>query len=204
MRFRHNIDPDYSYPITDVMEGQSVRTVAGLFKDDEIEQVHQMATRFESRSGTVGDEEKVRENVRTSKVTFLKPDSQTDWLYKKLSNFCKFQNSSFYRYNTGFIETVQYTEYNVGDFYEYHTDSFTQDYNIFVEQRKLSITIQLTDPSEYEGGDLEFYSPRSKVIAPKDKGMAITFPSYMYHRVTPVTKGKRHSLVLWLTGPDFV
>lgn len=205
MKFRYNVNPEYSYPVTDVMEGQGIRVAKGILSDKEIEKVHEIATWFKPKAGTVGLEgEKLDEEIRDSKVTFIKPDPRTEWLFRKMVDFCKFQNSSYYRYNVGFIELIQYTEYTEDGFYEYHIDSFDHDYNIFVEQRKLSVTIQLTDPSEYEGGDLEFYNPRTPVKAPREKGTAVTFPSYMYHRVTPVTKGKRHSLVMWLTGPDFV
>jgi PKHD-type hydroxylase len=68
----------------------------------------------------------------------------------------------------------------------------------------LSISVQLSDPSEYEGGDLQFslYGDRT-VIAEKEQGTMVIFPSYMRHRVTPVTRGTRRSLVTWITGPPF-
>jgi PKHD-type hydroxylase len=68
---------------------------------------------------------------------------------------------------------------------------------------KISLSIQLSDPSEYEGGDLEFTWGRSSKFAPKEKGAMVLFPSYSLHKVHPVTKGKRRALVLWAHGPAF-
>ena len=68
---------------------------------------------------------------------------------------------------------------------------------------RLSISIQLSSDKEYEGGDLEFKTGRQIETAPKKNNCAILFPSYFLHRVKPVTKGVRKSLVLWISGPKF-
>ena len=73
-----------------------------------------------------------------------------------------------------------------------------------INYRKLSITVQLSDPSDYEGGDLQFLITREPVTAKREKGNAIVFPSFMIHQVKPVTKGVRYSLVCWCSGPAFV
>ena len=75
--------------------------------------------------------------------------------------------------------------------------------------RKISVTAQLTDPEEYEGGDFEIKNLWGTMELPidpevKNKGTILVFPSMLLHRVTPVTKGKRQSLVQWYNGPDFV
>ena len=69
--------------------------------------------------------------------------------------------------------------------------------------RKISLSVQLTDPGEYEGGQLQLYTKKNVQTLPKTKGSAIFFPSFLLHQVTPVTKGKRMSLVAWVTGPQF-
>jgi PKHD-type hydroxylase len=69
--------------------------------------------------------------------------------------------------------------------------------------RKLSVVLQLSDPSEYEGGDLEIMNCSEPTQVKKEKGLVTAFPSFMLHRVTPVTKGIRRTLVVWLTGPRF-
>lgn len=83
------------------------------------------------------------------------------------------------------------------DHYVWHTDSMDGD-----SVRKLSFTIQLTDPADYDGGDLEFMpAVTDKTI--RAQGTITIFPSYMVHRVSPVTRGVRHTIVGWIYGPDF-
>jgi PKHD-type hydroxylase len=65
------------------------------------------------------------------------------------------------------------------------------------------MTIQLTDPDEYEGGDLQFMINQRVVTAPREKGTIIVFPSFILHRVTEITKGTRESIVAWVSGPAF-
>jgi PKHD-type hydroxylase len=69
--------------------------------------------------------------------------------------------------------------------------------------RKLSISIQLTDPNEYEGGELYLYDDDKGTVMDKTQGTLILFPSYVLHEVVPVTKGTRNSLVTWVTGKQF-
>jgi PKHD-type hydroxylase len=83
------------------------------------------------------------------------------------------------------------------DHYTWHTDALSGD-----SVRKLSFTIQLTDPAEYDGGDLEFMpAVTDKKI--REQGTMTIFPSYTVHRVAPVTRGVRHTIVGWIYGPDF-
>ena len=99
---------------------------------------------------------------------------------------------------------IQFTEYHAseGGHYDWHHDVNWLNADGF--DRKLSITVQLSDPSEYEGGDFvfeEIESPKSE--AAKPKGSVLVFPSYLKHKVTPVTKGVRKSLVAWFCGPQW-
>ena len=71
------------------------------------------------------------------------------------------------------------------------------------KSRKLSLSLQLTDPSQYEGCDLQFQGGRRIETAPRTRGALIAFPSYVLHRVTPITRGVRKSLVCWVSGPEF-
>jgi PKHD-type hydroxylase len=70
--------------------------------------------------------------------------------------------------------------------------------------RKLSLVVQLSSPDEYEGGGLEIMASSEPVQVTKEKGLICAFPSFILHRVTPVTKGTRRTLVIWIAGPDFV
>jgi PKHD-type hydroxylase len=75
----------------------------------------------------------------------------------------------------------------------------------FVDIRKISFSIQLSDPKEYTGGDLKFFLLDNKYkICPKERGSITFFPSNLFHEVTPITCGKRYSLVSWISGPNLI
>ncbi len=71
------------------------------------------------------------------------------------------------------------------------------------EPRKLSLSLQLSDPARYQGCDLELSYGDGVQQAPRSRGTVIAFPSYVLHRVTPIASGTRKSLVIWASGPDF-
>ena len=101
------------------------------------------------------------------------------------------------------IEPIQFTYYNSVEkgLYKCHTDG--QFWNL-PHNRKFSIVMQLSDPSEYEGGDLElWFGGNAPIQGPRGKGVGVLFPSYAMHRVTPITKGLRKSLVLWVGGSHY-
>ena len=120
----------------------------------------------------------------------------------QLQNLIKEANDTLWDFDiTMMREEAQYTEYyEGGGHYGWHMDTGSG----ILSQRKISITVQLSDPEEYEGGDLELWFGGDEPIqAPKGKGIGVIFPSYMMHRVTPVTKGTRKSLVLWVGGSHY-
>jgi PKHD-type hydroxylase len=106
-------------------------------------------------------------------------------------------------------EQVQFTEYKPGQHYDWHYD-YNSDKNDGTI-RKLSIVVSLSDPSEYEGG--EFLLSNANVVKPaeeltvseiKPKGSILVFPSFLWHKVVPVTKGVRYSAVAWMRGKNFI
>ena len=97
-------------------------------------------------------------------------------------------------------EPIQYTEYySSGGHYDWHTDVGSGA----LSHRKVSITVQLSKPDEYEGGNLELLRGEYNEVAPRGLGTVVIFPSYMLHRVTEITKGTRKSLVLWVGGSHY-
>ena len=145
----------------------------------------------------------ITDNSRKSIIKWIPNNSTFSGLYNILQNYILESNLSQWNFDITFsIDPIQYTVYNSGNYgkYDWHIDGMNND-------RKLSIVIQLTDPNEYEGGDLELYFPHPKspeiFRVPKERGKVIVFPSYLYHRVTPVTKGIRKSLVWWVGGAPF-
>lgn len=139
------------------------------------------------------------------------------WIYSEIQPYIHQANSmAEWNFDWDYSEACQFTEYKVGQFYDWHCDSYHEPYNLPDEPnrdkkiRKLSMTLSLTDPSEYEGGDLEFdFRNTDEGSQPRiceeirEKGSIVVFPSFVWHRVTPVTKGTRHSLVCWNLGYPF-
>ena len=139
------------------------------------------------------------------------------WIYNEIQPYIHQANANAgWNFEWDFSESCQFTEYKKGQFYDWHCDSYEEPYNNPKNQnthgklRKLSMTVSLTDPVEYEGGDLEFdFRNTDEISQPRickeirKKGSVIIFPSFVWHRVKPVTKGIRHSLVCWNLGYPF-
>ena len=170
---------------------------------------------FEKTLGKTGfKNKKSKKSKRNSFITWIKPF----WIYKEILPFVKDANKvAEWDYDIIYPEAFQFTEYN-GDqkqHYTWHNDTHIdqlKDKIHNVNYRKISTIVFLNDPNEYEGGDLEFYDygppgQGKKLLLEtkhlKKKGTVISFPSHVYHRVKPVTKGTRYSLVIWHRGPKF-
>jgi PKHD-type hydroxylase len=146
----------------------------------------------------------VNASVRESQISWLgaKPELQPIW--EKLSAAVADVNRRFFHFDlTGFHEPMQlglYTGETQGH-YDWHTDASPTDTHV---PRKLSLSMLLSDPSEFEGGEFQVKTCNDSVqTLDTQKGRAWFFPSYTLHRVAPVTKGVRRSLVLWVGGPPF-
>ena len=142
-------------------------------------------------------------NPRESKVKWIKDNiPQHNYLFEYLLNRINIANNELFNLDIiGSNDYIQYTEYNgeVKGHYDWHLD-ISGDSNIL---RKLSIVVQLSSPDEYEGGDLEIHLGSTPLKVKKQKGHIAVFPSFLLHRVTPVTKGLRKSLVWWVGGLQF-
>jgi PKHD-type hydroxylase len=151
-------------------------------------------------TGKESSKGKKNKKIRDSKVTWLFPNENTEWLYRKLTDAVISLNNQFFNFNIdGFAEGLQFTYYKApSGHYGKHVDRALDSIN-----RKISIVIQLSDESKYKGGELSLYESDKPFIFSKKQGTLCLFPSYVLHEVTPVTKGERYSLVAWITGPDF-
>ena len=156
---------------------------------------------YHIKNPNIGDVPRIRQSI--IKWILLNPD--TNWLYKKLISQIHKVNQENFDYILKFVENLQFTEYTECQqgFYSKHTDcgDNTRLEN-FVDIRKLSFSIQLSNPEDYEGGELVIYNADKEFIAPKTKGTIIFFESTILHEVKPVKKGTRHVLVSWVQGPN--
>jgi len=154
--------------------------------------------------------EKDLKKTRDSNVAFL----NDKWIYDMFDKFFKAANNNAgWNFNFDYYESAQFTVYEKGQHYDWHADANpipypkNADKNFAGKIRKLSASISLNDATEYKGGDfqLDLSTPleKNKIITVKElrkKGSIVIFPSHQYHKVTPVTKGTRHSLVIWGVG----
>ena len=170
------------------------------FTDEEVIKIIKMGEELEELDANIGTSNKVTE-YRNSKIKWISCNTENKWLFKKLAIYVKEANNTLWNFDiVGFGEFFQLGTYfsNNNGHYDWHIDC--DSVNPF---RKISISVQLTDPNEYEGGELQLYTKKNIQTMSKTKGAAILFPSFLLHQVTPVTKGKRMSLVVWVTGPQF-
>ena len=152
--------------------------------------------------GLIKGTTKGESDVRDSKISWLYPTDNMEWVFRKVTDITLNLNERFFKFDLfGLNEGFQFTNYEApSGKYGQHVD---RSMNIPV--RKLSISIQLTNPEEYEGGELKLYDGDDDKanIMDKAQGTLIIFPSYVLHEVMPVTKGERNSLVTWVTGNQF-
>ena len=143
------------------------------------------------------------DTIRLSTIKWIPRNQQWEWLYDRMTQLITIANNEMWNFDiTNIIDQIQYTEY-------YDTEKGHYDWHIDVgsgelSHRKLSIAIQISDPSEYEGGLFQIWLGGNSVqTCEKSLGTAVVFPSFYMHRVTPVTKGVRKSLVLWVGGTPY-
>jgi predicted 2-oxoglutarate/Fe(II)-dependent dioxygenase YbiX len=137
--------------------------------------------------------------VRRSHIAFLRNAPRYQWLYERVWDAAVECNQRFFGVDIHGIEgNIQLARYDSNDrgFYDWHTD-----FGRVVPLRKISISIQLSASADYDGGDLELLFDRQPYRADRDRGTLIAFPGFVAHRVTPVTRGTRWSLVAWIVGP---
>ena len=173
------------------------------FTPEEVDQIIDLEDLQKFQRGGVGNgggQGKVNKKARDSEVMWIQHDPNSDWLFQKFSHLVSMVNYDHFMYNIDGYENFQYTRYRKGEFYDWHIDAgdLSTEY-----ERKISATIILSDPKEYEGGEFQCVIggrvDEPMTVKPK-KGDAIFFASWMPHRVTPVTKGVRKSLVCWVMG----
>ncbi len=208
---------------------QAFKDVKGVMPQDD-----KTLDEVKEEVGNKVDLEKVR-YVRDSEVSWF----DDRWLYDLLHPYLRTANEKAgWKYEWDFSESVQFTKYNKGGFYGWHADGnschfgkykrhipgvsqlddngnikkgHTDNPNMVNKVRKLSMTVNLNKPEDYDGGNLKFdFGPHAnqkrfhECTEIRPQGSIIVFPSYVYHQVTPVTRGTRYSLVMWTLGRPFM
>jgi PKHD-type hydroxylase len=191
------------WPLVNVSkENTSWIALDKIFTNQELNEIVTQADQVKKVSSTVGSG--AVSDYRVCDIAWLESDeieSDFDWIYATLADAISQANNEHFQFDLTYLTALQYTVYNgsAHSNYQKHLDVGRQFPN-----RKLSFSVQLSDDAEYIGGDLRFhYIKNQPEVAPREKGTVVFFPSWIVHDVTPVTQGKRRSLVGWVNGPNF-
>jgi len=169
------------------------------FTPSEIIKIREMGDKLPKLKGEVGGEESTVSDYRVSDISWIGENFETQWLYNKITEYAKTANKEMWNFDIwGYHDQLQYTTYyGDGGHYDWHADLGPG-----ISNRKLSVVLQLSDPGEYEGGELQMNVGSTILTVPKELGLICFFPSFLLHRVTPLTSGVRKSLVTWLCGAN--
>ena len=182
-----------------------VETLQPMFTPKQCQMIINAGRKEPKQNASVGGKDGIKGGVidtktRTSHISWI-PFKKMPEMYRDIEKIMKQTNGNHFGFDGMQItELAQYTEYPEGGFYDWHVDN---DVNCAHEPpvRKISMTCLLSPESEFEGGDLELMA-EGKTTKIK-QGHAIFFASFIRHRVTPVIRGNRKSLVMWFGGPPF-
>lgn len=171
----------------------------GFFSREECEEILRISKQITSRPAVTGDGEGKRTRERrSSNLVEVYPDPTTHWIFEKLDSALQQLNNQQYKFDIqGFFEGAQIYEYPEGGFLDWHMDIARG----YMSNRKLSMSVQLSDGADYEGGNLEFMDFEES--GPRGIGDLIVFPAFLQHRVSELTRGKRYAWVSWVHGPSY-
>jgi PKHD-type hydroxylase len=201
-------------PFTTIYNDPYTRSVVTLpwvswdnaFTEEELEKIVMYCEQFDLEPGSIfgNPSKEVTEAHRVSDVRFHNRNPETSWIFDRLNFVIQAANEQFYGFDLNGYEKFQYTVYTAdkNSRYDWHMDT-NMSANTNEMTRKLSMTMCLND--SFEGGEFHINLGKEEepLIIPAIKGRIIMFPSFMIHRVTPVTLGTRRSLVIWVMGPKF-
>jgi PKHD-type hydroxylase len=189
----------------------------GYFKPHECARI---AARFDNQpqqtAGTVKGTD-AEGDRRRSDIRWIADAPENKWIYERVDLCVRAANEQYWHWDMSGREALQYTTYGPGQYYRWHTDASHTPYPARSpwagKLRKISVTVQLSDPADYDGGDFVLedsgHSPdrAAERVRPLSearlRGTVIMFPSHLFHQVTEVTRGLRRSLVGWYLGPPF-
>ena len=173
-----------------------------FLRDDQCDKLIQALDTEKLKEGElVGDYEDsiINKNVRQT----LNIDFHDENLFVKVNNAIKIANEQYFNYDIDSIDTLRFLKYGIGGTYNWHTDYGRHECSM----RKLTAIIQLSNSDDYEGGDFEFgltdKEGNDLIKGKRSKGCLLVFPSFLSHRVTPIIKGTRYSIITWMQGDTF-
>jgi len=170
------------------------------FTPTELEDIKKLGESFPKvPAETGGGEDSQVSDYRISEISWIDQQPRSNWLYDKIADYAIEANKEMWKFDIwGYHDSLQYTNYyGNGGHYDWHADLGPG-----ISNRKLSVVLQLSNPEDYVGGDLQMNIGSQILTVPREYGLLCFFPSFVLHRVTPLTSGHRISLVTWLCGAN--
>jgi PKHD-type hydroxylase len=196
-------------PIMKTLMTYSHVTWDNWFSEENLQKIEDYCKKQTINSATIvsgNDSSLIEDTYRKSDIGFIYSNDETKWIFDSLLQLAAHLNNNYYGYDLSGFDHFQYTEYNgEGSKYDYHTDMIFGD-QLRSDQllpRKLSFSLILSNPDEYTGGDFEIQTSKKSDSVTQPRGRVIAFPSFVLHRVAPLTSGVRKSIVFWALGPKF-
>ena len=190
------------------------------FTDEEVVKIKELKDNYSfKRATTSGRDEKTTDSdTRESEVFWVEDNSDSRWIYNRIME-CVVEANKNWGFSLTCSENIQYTKYSEPNLLKMedkfkirsHRDTrqtaghydWHADFGISNTHRKVSVVVQLSDENDYNGGRLKTWGIDGEITHSKKTGCCVIFPSFTLHKVEPVTKGIRESLVCWVQGPSF-
>ena len=177
----------------------------GLFNDAELNAITRIGDglAMEKAELSVGGQD--TEDIRSTLVAWMERTPQTDQIYRRMEEAVLALNARFFRFDLSGLATFQYALYGGpdGGHFDWHKDYGRDPSDPAQEPRKLTLSLQLSDPSDYDGCESQVRAGNQIDIAPTARGALVAFPANVLHQVTPIRSGVRKALVIWAVGPEF-
>jgi PKHD-type hydroxylase len=177
----------------------------GLFSADELDALIRLGDSLALEKAELSGGGAGYENIRCTKVAWVPRQPETEPLYRRLEDAVLELNARYFRFDLSGMAMFQYAVYGgpEGGHFEWHKDYGRDPADPNQEPRKLTLSLQLSEASAYEGCDLQVRAGHQIDTAPRARGTLVAFPANVLHQVTPIRAGQRRSLVAWAVGPEF-
>jgi PKHD-type hydroxylase len=177
----------------------------GLFSTDELDAIVQLGDGLAMEKAELSVGGAGYENIRATHVAWVPRNAETEALYRRMEDAVLHLNARFFRFDLSGLATFQYALYGgpEGGHFDWHKDYGRDPADPAREPRKVTLSLQLSDESDYQGCDLQLRGGNQIDTAPRTRGTLTAFPANVLHQVTPIHSGIRRVLVVWAVGPEF-
>jgi PKHD-type hydroxylase len=177
----------------------------GLFSDAELDAITKIGDGLALEKAELSGGGAGYEDIRSTLVAWMERSAETEPLYRRMEEAVLALNARFFRFDLSGLATFQYALYGGqdGGHFDWHKDYGRDPADPAREPRKLTLSLQLSKPSDYEGCDLQVRAGNQIDTAPRARGALVAFPANVLHQVTPIRSGVRKTLVVWAVGPEF-